>query len=179
MSATSRIPGKLVDGVFRKALAADLTPTLLEQLAAVGLDVSLPQQQPCERDVWYRAVGVMAAALYPQQLPPAQLRGLGRHLIQALKTRNIIKGGWLSMAKLLGPRRALLKAADFAKGSPITLTLVERGKHEVEVSVDEAEQLEFLAGLLEGAVELLGGRTASAEILRREPGGATFVARWS
>ncbi len=176
--AARAIPGKLVEGVFRKALAADLTPALIDQLVALGVDVSVPLHASYARPTWCQAIAVTAAALYPAEPPEAQLRRLGVHVMRALKERDLIKGPWLSMAKLMGPRRALRQAADFAKDGPLALTLVEKGKHEVEVSVEEGEQPEFLAGILEGAVALLGGKDPVAEIALRGEHATTFLLRW-
>ncbi|MCC6337435.1 MAG: DUF2378 family protein [Myxococcales bacterium] len=176
--ATRAIPGKLVDGVFRKALGPDLTPALLEALAEVGVDLSVPLRPAYPRPTWYRAIEVTAAALYAHETPDAQLRLLGQHVMRALKDRDLIKGPWLSMARLMGPRRALKQAADFAQGGPIKLTLVEKGKHEVEIHVEEGAQPEFLAGLLEGTIFLLGGKEPSAAIGARTAVSTTFLTRW-
>lgn len=176
--ATRAIPGKLVEGVFRKALAADLTPVLIVQLAEIGVDVSVPLKPAYPRATWYRAIELTAAALYAGHPREVQLRRLGQHIMQALKDRDLLKGPWLSMARLMGPRRALKQAADFAQGGPLKLTLVEKGKHEMEIHVEEGEQPELLAGLLEGTIALLGGKEPSTEVGARTAGGTTFVARW-
>lgn len=176
--ATRAIPGKLVEGVFRRALVGDLTPALLEQLAAIGVDLSVPLQPAYPRPTWYRAIELTAAALYADDVPDEQLRKLGQHIMRSLKEREIIKGPWLSMAKLLGPRRALKQAADFAQGGPIKLTLVEKGKHEMEIFVEEGEQPALLAGILEGTIALLGGKDPAAEVGARTETGTTFLTRW-
>jgi len=176
--ATRAIPGRLVEGVFRKVLGPELTPELLEQLAGIGVDLSVPFHPAYPRPTWYRAIALTAAALYPKEEPPSQLRHLGRHVIHALKERDVIKGPWLSMARLMGPRRALKQAADFAKGGPIHLALTEKGKHEFEVHVEEGQQPELLAGLLEGAVTMLGGKEPRAEIAAHSEHATTFLLRW-
>lgn len=176
--ATRAVPGKVVEGVFRRALWPDLTPALLEALAGVGVDLSVPLKPTYPRPTWYRAIEVTAAALYPNKTPDAQLRLLGQHLIRSLKEREVLKGPWLAMAKLLGPRRALKQAAEFARSGPLKLTLVEKGKHEFEIHVEETAQPEFLAGLLEGTISVLGGNDPRAEIGARTAASTTFVARW-
>lgn len=176
--ATRAIPGKLVEGVFRRALVGDLTPSLLEQLAAIGVDLSVPLEPAYPRPTWYRAIELTAAALYASDTPDMQLRRLGQHIIRSLKERDVIKGPWLSMARLLGPRRALKQAADFAQGGPLKLTLVEKGKQEMEIFVEEGEQPELLAGILEGTIALLGGKDPDAQVGERSPAGTTFLTRW-
>jgi len=176
--ATRAIPGKLVEGVFRRALAGDLTPALLQKLASIGVDLSVPLQAAYPRPTWYRAIELTAAALFADDTPDEQLRKLGQHIMRSLEERQIIKGPWLSMAKLLGPRRALKQAADFVQGGPLKLTLAEKGKHELEIFVEEGEQPAFLAGVLEGTIALLGGKEPAAEVAARTEAGTTFLARW-
>ena len=115
MSADRHIPGKLVKGVFQRALFADLSADLITALAAAGLDLSVPLHDAYPRTVWYRAIELTAASLFPDEAPDARLRRLGRHVIESLEARKLVKGPWLSMAKLMGPRRALSKAAGCAR----------------------------------------------------------------
>jgi uncharacterized protein (TIGR02265 family) len=167
----TELPGKLFDGVFRRVLGDQLSAELRARLAADGLDLdALRPKYP--RSVWYGAVSRTAADLFPGEAAAGQRR-LGQHVIALLQQRNLIKGAWLGVAKLAGPRRALRQAADHVEHSPIHLTIVEKAKTEFEILVDELEQPEFLAGLLEGAIGMLGGRDAKAIV--QGPRGALMV----
>lgn len=172
------IPGKLVEGVFKRVLAVDLTPALKEQLATVGIDVSGPMTDSYPRAVWYRAVDLTAQALFPNTPRENQLRRLGVHVINSLQSRHILRGPWLSMARLMGPRRVLKQAMDFLDRSPVKLTIKELSKREFEVSADDAEQPEFLAGLLEAAIEVLGGSQPKVLVQRISDGVSIFRASW-
>lgn len=172
------IPGKMVDGVFKRVLAPDLTPALISQLAEAGVDVSTPAPPSYPRQTWYRAVELTAQALYPEQPLATQLRKLGAHLIEALQERHVIKGPWLSMARFMGPRRALKQAMDFTDRSPIKLTITERSKTEFEIAVDDREQPDFLAGLLEAAIEMLGGKAPQVSLEGPRGDSNLFRATW-
>jgi uncharacterized protein (TIGR02265 family) len=174
----SDIPGKLVEAVFKRVLAADLTPALKEQLTAAGVDVSGAMQPSYPRLAWYQSIEATAKTLYPHDPLPTQLRKLGGHIIMCLQSRQIIKGTWLTMAKLMGPRRAIKQAMDFTDRSPVKLTITERSKSEFEVSVDDTEQPEFLAGLLEAAITMLGGKNASVASEGTRDGQGLFRATW-
>jgi uncharacterized protein (TIGR02265 family) len=179
VSADRHIPGKLVKGVFQRALFADLSADLITALAAAGLDLSVPLHDAYPRTVWYRAIELTAASLFPDEAPDARLRRLGRHVIESLEARKLVKGPWLSMAKLMGPRRALSKAAELgAQYSPVRLDVREHHSKEVEVTVAEDQQPEFLAGLLEALVELLGGKVASVRVEAAGHGRAVMRASW-
>ena len=174
----STIPGKLVDGVFKRVIAPDLTPPLITELAAVGVDLSLPTPTTYPRTAWYLAVEITAKTLFPADPLAVQLRRFGAHIISSLQSRNIIKGPWLSMARLMGPRRALRQAMDFLDRSPVKITLTERSKTEFSITVDETEQPDFLAGLLEAAISMLGGKSPEVSLEAVREGSSHFRATW-
>lgn len=174
----STIPGKLVEGLFKKVLALDVSPALLAQLTEAGVDLSAPPPTDYPRSTWYRAIALTAQSLFPNDPPAVQLRKLGHHVMDALQSRGIIKGPWLSMARLMGPRRSLRQAMDFLDRSPVKLEITERSKTEFEIFVDDPEQPEFLAGLLQGAIGALGGKEPTVSQLPPEPGASLFRATW-
>lgn len=176
--STTVIPGKLVEAVFKRVLAPDLTPALIDQLVKVGVDVSIPMEPSYPRTTWYLAIELTAKALYPDDPLPSQLRRLGGHIITCLQSRHIVKGAWLTMAKLAGPRRALKQAMDFTDRSPVKLTITERSKTEFEISVDDTEQSDFLAGLLEAAITMLGGKNAAVKLEATSESSSLFLATW-
>lgn len=176
---SSTIPGKLVEGVFKRVLAPDLTPGLRAELAEHGLDLSGPLPAVVARDTWHRAIGLTARALFPALPEEAQLRRLGGHVVEALQRQHVIKGPWLSMARLMGPRRALRQVMDFTDRSPVKLTLTERSKHEFAITVGDTGQPEFLAGLLEAALALLGGKAPAVALEASRDGASHFRATWS
>jgi uncharacterized protein (TIGR02265 family) len=174
----SGIPGKLVGGVFKRVLAPDLTPELIKKLASIGVDLSAPLEPTYARTTWYLAVELTAKTLYPADELSVQLRRLGAHIIGCLQSREIIKGTWLTMARLMGPRRALKQAMDFTDRSPVKVTITERAKNEFGIAVDDTEQTDFLAGLLEAAIAMLGGKGAEVSLEATREGSSHFRATW-
>lgn len=171
----SELPGRLFQGVFGRVLQAEITPELRHTLGEAGLDLAaLEAHYP--RALWFRSVALTAAALFPDDAPPEQLRRLGHHLIAALQSRGIIKAPWLTMARLLGPRRALRQAMDFLDRSPVKVTLTERSKSEFEIFVDADQQPEFFEGLFDAALLTLG---AKKPVVRALPTPGRFLASWS
>ena len=172
------IPGKLVESVFKKVLAPDLTPAAIEGLAALGIELHAAPPDTYLRTTFHQAMALMGRTLYPSLAPPEQLYRLGRHLIASLQTRNVVKGAFISMARFLGPRRALKQAVDHLDRSPVKLTVTERSKTEFEIAVDDREQPEFLRGMLEEAIHLLGGRSAEVALLGPQGESNVFRASW-
>ncbi len=180
MTDARSIPGKLVKGVFQRALFPDLSADLITALAGVGLNLSAPLAESYPREVWYRAIALTAEHLFPEKAEDARLTALGRHLIESLDARKLVKGPWLSMARLMGPKRALKQAAETgAQFSPIRLEVTERGAKAVQVSVEEDQQAPFLAGLLEGLVVVLGGKNPHVKVESVQSGHAVLAVRWS
>jgi uncharacterized protein (TIGR02265 family) len=178
MSHHATIPGKMVQGLFKRVLAPDLTPELIIELAAVGIDLSVPPPPTYPRSAWYQAIALTAKSLFPDHREPAQLRKFGGHIIQSLQTRDIIKSTWLTMARFAGPRRALKQAMDFTDRSPVKLTINELSKTEFEIGVDDKEQPDFLAGVLEAAVTMLGGKSAAVSLKGPQGESNLFRATW-
>lgn len=176
---SGHIPGKLIDGLFRRVLAPDLTEDLGRALVAEGLDLGPTTLEPhYAREVWYRALAVTAAALFPGEAPPEQLRQLGRHVVRSLVARRVLRGPWLPAARLLGPRRAVRQLAGHLDGAPVTLAVTERSRTALEVLVSESEQPEFLAGLLEAACVELGASECRVTVEGCSTRGTVLLASW-
>lgn len=171
----SELPGKLFQGVFGRVLQAEITPELRHALGEAGLDLAALQAS-YPTALWFTAVALTSRALFPDDAPPEQLRRLGEHLVAALQSRGIVKGPWLTMARLAGPRRALRQAMDFLGRSPVKVTITERSKTEFELFVDAAEQPEFFEGLFSASLLTLGAKKPVVRALG-EPG--RFLASWS
>lgn len=168
----------MVNGLFTRVLGPDLTPDLKTQLAGAGVDVAAPPPDSYPKTTWYRAIELTSKALFPSLDGPAQQRKLGAHVIDSLQTRQIVKSAYLTMAKFMGPRRALKQAMDFTDRSPVKLTITELSKTEFEISVDDKEQPDFLAGLLEAAIGMLGGKSASVSLKGPQGDANLFRATW-
>jgi uncharacterized protein (TIGR02265 family) len=168
----------MVNGLFTRVLGPDLTPALKAQLAGVGIDVAAPVPDSYPRTAWYQAIELTSKTLFPELPSSAQLRKLGGHVIASLQSRQIIKSAYLAMAKFAGPRRALKQAMDFTDRSPVKLTITELSKTEFEISVDDKEQPDFLAGLLEAAIEMLGGKSPQVSLKGPQGDSNLFRATW-
>jgi len=179
VTVSEPIPGRLVKAVFQRVLVSDLTPALVQKLHDLGIDVGAPIADAYPRESWHGAIDVTAAALFPAAGPDAALRQLGSYIIETLQAKHLLKGPWLGMAKLLGPRRAIKQVADHAASlSPVPFSVVEHGKSDLEVRVDEERQPTFLAGLVEGMVTILGGRDAVAEVTSLAQGRTVMRVTW-
>lgn len=174
------IPGRLLRAVFGRVLADDLSQELRQRLAQGGLDFDGELADSYPRSKWFEAVELTAQSMYPTLQVGEQQKRLGLHLIEALQTRKFVKGPWLTMAKLMGPRRALKQAAQYgASHSPVSFETREVGAHEMSVVLDEVRQPEFFEGLLEGVVTALGGKKVQVTATRGDGDTSAFSIRWA
>jgi uncharacterized protein (TIGR02265 family) len=60
----------------------------------------------------------------------------------------------------------------------VKISLTERSKTEFAITADETEQPDFLAGLLEAAIAMLGGKAPEVSLEGTREGSSHFRATW-
>ena len=159
MSPARHVSGRLVAGLFEVGLARAVTPELEAHLAAEGIDLrKLDASYPY--DTWVRGLEVTASELYGGEVLSDSLRKLGARVVVTIREAGIVKGPMLTMGKLMGPKRVLkqisgqpVRGADFLR-----VDIHEKNGKHVEVHLNDGALGDFVAGVLEAVVEVLGGR---------------------
>ena len=179
MTAARSVGGKVVSGLYGRALHKWLTPEVRDALRVAGIAVG--QWEPAySYEVWLEGLRRVSATMFPEQLQPAALRSLGRKVIDGLREGGVLKGAYVTMAKFAGPRR-VLRQLDGQRIDGVEFLqpkVVERGSKAVEVELKDVECLAFLAGALEAALDALGVRDGRVEISVRGETGVLAVS-WS
>lgn len=158
MTRGHHVSGKLVAGLFEKGLAGAVTPELAAHLAAEGIELdNLKPTYPYQ--IWVRGLEVTASELYGGEVLSDGLRKLGARVVRTIERSGLIKGPMIAMGKFMGPKRVLkhahnqpVRGADFLR-----VEVIEKGKHHLEVHLNDGALGDFIAGGLEAIVELLGG----------------------
>jgi uncharacterized protein (TIGR02265 family) len=179
MSETRSVGGKVIAGLYGKALSKWLTPEVKERLKGAGIDTGA-WASTYSYEIWLGGLHTTSAALFPDQLEPAALRSLGHRVVQGLREGGVLKGAYVTMAKFAGPKR-VLKQLDGQKLDGVEFLapkVVERGGKQVEVELGETASLSFLAGALEAALEALGVRDGRVDTSVRGERGVLIVS-WS
>ncbi len=159
MRNARHISGKIVAGLFEKGLTGAVTPELEAHLLAEGIELrALRDTYPY--DTWVRGLEVTAAELYQGEVLSDALRKLGGRVVTTVKHSGLIKGAWLTMGKLMGPKRVLLqihnqpvRGADFLR-----VEVREKSSKHLEVQLNDGALGDFIAGALEAVLEGLGAK---------------------
>jgi uncharacterized protein (TIGR02265 family) len=173
------VGGKVVAGLYGRALSKWLTPEVKEALKGAGIEAGV-WARTYSYQSWIDGLNATSGALFPDQLPPAAMRSLGHRVVLGLREAGVLKGAYVTMAKFAGPRRVLkqldgqkLEGAEFLEPK-----VIERGSKSVEVELAEVSSLSFLAGALEAALEALGVRDGRVDTSVRGDRGVLTVS-WS
>ena len=108
-----------------------LTPALAQDLKALGLDVTRPHDVPLA--VWQSVLRHVSKLVAPGQPEDAALEELGREVLRGYAD-TLVGKGTLLVAKMLGPRRALLRIGETwaTAGDAYRITITEKSPREIE-----------------------------------------------
>jgi uncharacterized protein (TIGR02265 family) len=160
MTPEKLVHAQTVEALFVRAFENRLTPASREALKRAGLDLDRKLERTYTLDQWKDFLRTAAAHVYGGVPAEAAYYSLGERFMDAWFGTFLGKA-LLGVAKLAGPRRMLLRAANgFRAGNNFSeVRVVERGPTSMELWINDvlADQPTFAAGLLARAVELAGG----------------------
>lgn len=167
-------------GLFEVGLAKAVTPELVAHLAAEGIELGkLRDTYPY--DTWVRGLEVTASELYGGEVLSDALRKLGARVVITVRDSGLVKGPILAMGRLMGPKRVLkhasgqpVRGADFLR-----IDVHEKQGKRVEVHLNDGAIGDFVAGILEAVVEVLGARDAKVQALVTTPERCVLDVSWS
>jgi uncharacterized protein (TIGR02265 family) len=175
-----QVSGRLVAGLFEKGLTGAVTPELRAHLEAEG--IALQKLAPSyPHATWIRGLEITASELYAGEVLSDGLRKLGARVVRNLKASGVIKGPFLTMGKLMGPKRVLKQiSGQPVRGAEFLRIEVheKNGKH-LEVHLNDGAIGDFLAGGLEAILEVLGGRNPRVQPLVTTPERCILDVTWS
>lgn len=167
-----------VEAVFQRVVHAKQldTPELRAALRAAGLEFEKPRD--VDLTTWLKVLKAVSRALSPGVPEPEALTRLGEVAVQGYAT-TLVGQGALLLARLLGPRRSLVRAAEMWRTANdiYVVTTEDRGPKSVAVGLNVAGELTpYNRGILLGVCGLLG---LSATVDAQEhAGGVTYVVSW-
>lgn len=156
----------VIDGA-RKAYDRVLTPELLAKLRSIGLDFDA-RQAAYPIETFLIGLGLIAEAVAPGKSLEEQHRQIGNEFMHGF-TQTAIGFAVLSMARVVGPKRALLRIGRSLKttGNYVETVVHERSDHEVEIVTTVLPEFhkhitprwraiaQYRVGILEAALELM------------------------
>ena len=174
------VSGKIVAGLFELGLTGAVTPELEAHLAAEGIELTkLRDSYPYA--TWVRGLEITASELYEGEVLSDALRKLGVRVVTTIKASGLIKGAYLTMGKLMGPKRVLMqingqpvRGADFLK-----VEVREKGGKHLEIHLNDGALGDFVAGALEAVLEGLGARRPKVQPMITTPERCVLDVVWS
>jgi uncharacterized protein (TIGR02265 family) len=169
-----------LEGLFARSLADRISPALVRELKALGLDLSRKLPPAVPRDIWFASLEATARHVY-RDLPRAEgLRELGREMMRGME-HTAFGRAMAPVVRMLGPRRILkrvpanLKSANnFASG-----VLTELSPTAMQLDVDDnGTAPEVFQGSLERILLWAGAKSVEVTIDRWSPPAARFTIRW-
>ena len=169
-----------VEGLFLKGLGHRVTPELLTQLKAVGLDLTRKLLPAYPRTVWNAAIPLAAAHVWPRLDVAAAHVLLGRAIIDGFK-ETLLGKALAGMAKVLGTMRTLGRMRQNLRtgGNYNETTLTPEGPTVVRFWINEPFlHPGYVQGLVQGSLEICEAKNGKVEVLSVDEMGATYRVSW-
>jgi len=170
-----------IESMFHRALNGRLTPRCKARLREAGLDVDQKPRPAYTLEAWMNFLRIAAEELHPGE--PLEQAAFKLGLVYMEGFRETMLGrAVLSLLRVLGPRRALGRAAQsFRSSNNYTETrLTEVGPRHFELWLNEVGPLpSFSAGLIHGGLKVSGARDIVVDITGYDGHACTFRVQWS
>ena len=169
-----------IEGLYVKGLGNRLTPALKAKLKGLGLDLDARLRPTYSRDLWARGLELTVDELYAGVPREEGFRRLG-HVVLEGTAKTLIGKTILSMAKLMGPRRAIprLPGAFSSLNNFVLCRPTELSPNEYELWLSDCyNHPSYMKGGLEAALTATGAKELVVEQTAREGESVTFRVRW-
>jgi uncharacterized protein (TIGR02265 family) len=169
------------EGLFARALGGNVPPALRERLRGIGLDLSkkLPPGFPVA--LWNQVLEATVDTLYPGAPTPRGAFQLGDRWMQGYRTTLVGQAG-MAMAKIIGPRRALLRSRQIFRGgnSYTEVQAEELSPSDFRMTFNETGISRWVSqGLLSAGLEFTGAKELSVEVESFTETHVIYRVRWT
>jgi len=158
----------MLEAIIR-ALGDKLDERTHAKFAELGVPLKGKLQSAYSRELWWKVAHYAGEVLNPG-LPPEQQRWeLGRRFVFAYN-ETIVGKALMSAMRVLGPKRALARAArNFRTGNNYSTAEMKETPEGIEMHVTGQTWPEWYGGLFEAAVEMCGGKNVKVTLLSADP----------
>jgi uncharacterized protein (TIGR02265 family) len=163
--------GPTVEGLFVRGLGQKLTPELVSQLRAVGLDVEKRIAKAYPRQVISDAISIAARGLYPDVAEDEGWYRIGKHVVVGLKAQPLMSATVLAL-RVAGPRLTTkLLARTFRQtNNYMRVTLVEHARSHFELELWPSNaQPRYMQAVIEDMLNISGARQLVVAITEHDP----------
>lgn len=169
-----------IEGLFLRGLKGRLSPRAHQRLKEIGVDLSRGLLPAYPFSTWMRSLEVAAEEVFGSHPTEEAMFKLGETLIEGYQL-TLLGRAVLSMAKVLGPRRTLLRSTqNFRSGNNYTETkLSELSPTSAELWMNEVGAYpSFTQGILVAALRAAGAQELKVEVVGYDGHAATYRVGW-
>lgn len=168
------------ESLFLRVLKDEVTPTLTSKLRELGIDLAKPLLPAYPVPVWNQALEAAGRALYPNEELTVAVRRIGERMISGYNL-TLIGKAVIAMAKLIGPRRALLRTRqNWRSGNNYSeAEVTELAPTDFRLVLNESGVSRWVsAGLLQAGLEMAGAQALKVELESFTDTHATYRVTW-
>ena len=153
-------------------------PELVNELARLGVDLTaLSKDYPIT--VWRDATSNVAQRLFPELSPPVAEYRLGQLVMRRFE-KTLVGTTVVALLKIVGPSLSVGRVSrSFRTANNYTEDKTTRlGEGDYELWLNELHVPYVNQGVLQGALETIGAKQCSVEIVKIDGEGVTYHCRW-
>lgn len=151
---------------------------LRDELRRLGVDLEhLQAAYPAA--TWAAATELVASRLFPELERPVAISRVGEQIVDAFG-HTAIGGALVALLKVLGPGRVAGRVSrSFRSANNYAEDVVtQHGPRDYELWTNEVHVPFLHQGVIRRALELIGARNCTVEIVDRDAKGTTYRCRW-
>lgn len=171
MASEQLIFGPTVEGLFVRGLGQKLTPELVSQLRAVGLDVEKRIEKAYPRRVITDSISIVARGLYPDVSEAEGWYRIGKHVVVGLKAQPLMSATVLAM-RVAGPRLTMkVVARTFRQtNNYMRVMLFEHARNHFELELwPSSPQPRYMQAVIEDMLAIAGAKELAVDVTQHLP----------
>ncbi len=175
-----RVLDSVFEGLFLKALKAEVNPQLKTRLKGIGMDLDAKLKPLYPHSVWLESLTLSAEELFPQKTQVEALRELGARAVLGYFD-TFIGMALKQMLRAIGVRRSLGRMSqNFSATNNYTQTRIkELGDNHVELWMNELTLTQHnMAGIVQTGLGVAGGKNVRVSIVSSDADGVTLDVLW-
>lgn len=167
-----------IEGLWLKAIADWITPSLRASLKTQGIDLDKPLLPGYPAQVVARCLKITATALFPGQDEDTALREVGRLFLLGYQ-QTLIGRAVIQVLRLIGPRRSLERMqTNFRSVNYIKTRFTSLGPTSGELWINHVDEVPaYFAGIIQQGGSFSGAKSVDVTWAPKD-GGCAFQVSW-
>ncbi len=172
--------GETFEALYHRALRGRLSPELIKQLRAAGIDVDRPFLAGYPLQVWMRGLDLLAPSLDPKLSFEEATWQIGEDFIFGF-AQTVLGRAVFAVLRVVGPMRSLERMGrNFRNGNNyVTTRFTKLGPTAAEVWMNDVHgHPGFAGGAMRGGGKLVGAKNFTVQISATDGESCTYRITW-